>query len=1016
MACLEPAWRDQEKTSLFPTSAITSETSLSAPLSGEESSFGDYELLGEIGRGGMGVVYRARQRSLNRRVALKVIRDGPGASEGDMRRFRNESEAAATLDHPHIVPIYEVGEQGGHRFFSMKLFEGGTLARRLPDFLADPQGAARLMAAVARAVHHAHERGILHRDLKPSNILIDDQGLPLVADFGRSRRIEGDSELTVTGAVLGTPSYMAPEQATGRKGAVTTLTDVHGLGAILYTLLTGRPPFRADSAAEAVERARSDAPDSPSTIRPETDQDLETICLKCLEKDPSRRYASARAVAEDLERWIEGRPILARPVSRTERAWRFCRRNARAIVLSAAAIGLLATGAVGFIVGRRAHQAAAWSDREARRQEHALHGQQYSRDVKHASQLCLDNRPGEALELLDPYRPSPGAPDFRSFAWHYVHRLATVGRPPLRGHRGEIYFAVFSPDGTTLATAGQDRTARLWDSRTGTPGLVLQGHNDEINWVAFSPDGRKLATASDDRTVKLWDTASGHLESTLDGHDDRLVAAVFTPDGRRLLACGRNNKLVVWDLATSRKCGLYDVSPNGTLQSAAISPDGRALAVAGERAVICDLAGGRAPLRLEGYDAPQVNSVAFSHDGRCLAAAGKSGVVNLWETDGWKLKTRFRVHRGDTESWAVAPHDRTLVSVGGYGIIQLWDCATRASDTISTGQDRLWCAAFSPDGRNLATTSKDGTVKLWQLPLDRAHIPIAIPASSDPSIAISADGRRLIIADDNGSVWTHDMGRGHLISVRQFGAGLPIRRSVLSHDGGLLVTVAEDGTTIRWDVASGRRLEGFRDPAMAERILGISPGGEWIAEAAAGNATILWDTACGSPRRLEGPAGHLLVFSPRGDSFSIWGWGTLSPQVWDLSSATVRSPRMAGHKSSMSAQAFSPDGALLASGSDAGAIILWAAPSLDRLAHLYGHEDGIGSLAFSQDSRTLASGGRDRLVRLWDIGSRMEILTLKGHSGPVKQIRFSPDGSSLATWARAEGGGCEVFLWRATPD
>jgi serine/threonine-protein kinase len=247
----------------FPSPSQASEAIPPVPSDQHDHDFGDYELLGEIARGGMGVVYRARHRVLNRLVALKVVRDGPSATAADVRRFQNESESAANLDHPHIVPVYEVGNLSGHYFFSMKLIEGGNLSARLPEFLDDPRRAARLLSIVALAVHHAHERGILHRDLKPSNILLDDQGLPLVADFGLARRIEGDSELTLSGAVLGTPSYMAPEQATGRKGAVTTLTDVHGLGAILYSLLTGRAPFRAASPLEAMEHARWSVPDRP---------------------------------------------------------------------------------------------------------------------------------------------------------------------------------------------------------------------------------------------------------------------------------------------------------------------------------------------------------------------------------------------------------------------------------------------------------------------------------------------------------------------------------------------------------------------------------------------------------------------------------------------------------------------------------------------------------------------------------------------------------------------------------
>jgi eukaryotic-like serine/threonine-protein kinase len=326
-------------------------TAVSGPHFDGSRFGGDYELMDEIARGGMGIIYRARQRSLDRLVALKVIRDGASASCADARRFRNEAEAVAKLDHPNIVPIYEVGDYGGCSFFTMKLIEGGSVADRLSELSADPRAGARLVAAVARAVHHAHERGILHRDLKPSNVLIDDRGQPLVADFGLARRIEQDFELTQTGAVLGTPAYMAPEQVTGRKGAVTTATDVHGLGAILYALLVGRAPFRGESPLAILEQVREHLPPPPCCVRPAIDRDLETICLKCLEKDPERRYASARALAEDLERWLADEPILARPVDWPERILRWRRRNPAIAGLSAALVGLALLAIAGLVIG-----------------------------------------------------------------------------------------------------------------------------------------------------------------------------------------------------------------------------------------------------------------------------------------------------------------------------------------------------------------------------------------------------------------------------------------------------------------------------------------------------------------------------------------------------------------------------------------------------------------------------------------------------------------------------------------
>jgi WD40 repeat protein/tRNA A-37 threonylcarbamoyl transferase component Bud32 len=289
--------------------------------------FGDYELIRELGRGGMGVVYKARQISLNRLVALKMIRSAALASADEQRRFQNEAEAIALLDHPHIVPILEVGCHEGQRYFSMKLIGGPSLDNKLADFSADPRASARLLKTAAEAVHHAHQRGILHRDLKPANIVLDDRGEPFVTDFGLAKRVEGDSELTHSGAILGTPAYVAPEQASGRRGAVTTASDVYGLGAILYATLTGRAPFGGESAEETLAQVRESLPTPPTRLRPQVPRDLEVICLKCLEKDPAQRYAFAHQLADDLGRYLRGEPIQARSVGKVQRTLMWCRRN-----------------------------------------------------------------------------------------------------------------------------------------------------------------------------------------------------------------------------------------------------------------------------------------------------------------------------------------------------------------------------------------------------------------------------------------------------------------------------------------------------------------------------------------------------------------------------------------------------------------------------------------------------------------------------------------------------------------
>src|SRR5262245_43975465 len=328
------------------------EESKAGTAPGEHSlaRFGDYELLEEIASGGMGIVYRARQVSLNRIVALKMILTGQFARETEIKRFRAEAEAAAQLDHPNIVPIHEVGERNGHHFFSMRFMEGGTLTARIddPNARLSNNSAVRLLVKVSRAVHYAHQRGILHRDLKPGNILLSAEGEPFVSDFGLAKFLEAANQTTVSGAVLGSPSYMAPEQASGRPDQVSTASDVYSLGAILYEILTGQPPFRADTPLATLQQVVEQEPKRPSTINLRADRDLETICLMCLEKEPGRRYGSAELLAEDLERWLRHEPIRARPSSPRERVRKWMRRNPATATL----LALCSLAVLSFVIGQ----------------------------------------------------------------------------------------------------------------------------------------------------------------------------------------------------------------------------------------------------------------------------------------------------------------------------------------------------------------------------------------------------------------------------------------------------------------------------------------------------------------------------------------------------------------------------------------------------------------------------------------------------------------------------------------
>ncbi len=352
--------------------------------------FGDYELLDVIARGGMGVVYRARQVSLNRVVALKMILAGKLADQADVSRFHAEAEAAAILDHPGIVPIYEIGEHKGQHYFSMGYVDGESLSDRIKDGPLPPREAAAYMLKIAEAVAFAHQHGVIHRDLKPSNVLLDGAGELKVSDFGLAKRVQSDSDLTATGQVLGTPSYMPPEQASGEVDDITELSDIYSIGATCYCLLTGNPPFAAASAVETLRQVVETEPIPPTDVNPDVDLDLQTITLKCLEKRPERRYASATELAAELDRFLNGEPIHARPISAIERLWRWCKRKPRVAGFYATATALILLLTIGGPI-------VAWLQAELRQEaeDRALAERKAMRDANTQRQLAETMREKE---------------------------------------------------------------------------------------------------------------------------------------------------------------------------------------------------------------------------------------------------------------------------------------------------------------------------------------------------------------------------------------------------------------------------------------------------------------------------------------------------------------------------------------------------------------------------------------------------------------------------------------------
>ena len=441
------------------------------------TQLGRFQVLRELGRGGHGIVFLAFDPTLNRYVALKVPRPEVIATSEKRRRFRREAEAAARLNHPNLVPIFEIGEAGPVDYIAALYCAGPNLAEWLacqPGLPLAPSEAAEIVLQLSEAVEHAHRQGVLHRDIKPSNVLLDPAVLcvdpvcppfvPRLTDFGLAKLLEGDQEQTATGVILGTPRYMAPEQTGGPQSEIGPATDVHGLGILLYELLTGRSPFAAATDAEALAKVRDEEPEPLRKLTPTAPRDLESICQKCTRKMPRRRYATASELSDDLRRFLTGRPVKARPVSPWERGLKLFRRRQTVVAYTLAlalAFGILGLGLWSNRQSRLAREAARRLIAIDKTRDVVSRQSRYVTDMREAFRLWKAKEPDRALAVLARYRSESGVNDLRGFEWYYLRRLCLGKRASLRGHDGDVYCVTFAPDGRTLATAGKDGTVRL---------------------------------------------------------------------------------------------------------------------------------------------------------------------------------------------------------------------------------------------------------------------------------------------------------------------------------------------------------------------------------------------------------------------------------------------------------------------------------------------------------------------------------------------------------------------------
>jgi eukaryotic-like serine/threonine-protein kinase len=1063
---------------------------------------GDYELLAEIGRGAMGVVYRARQLSLNRWVAVKCLLAGPLASVEAIQRFEVEAAAAAVLQHPGIVAIHEVGVHAGQRYLVMDYVEGRSLAQIMTEAgrgMRDIQRCIRWMKAIAEAVDHAHEHGILHRDLKPSNVMIDALDRPRVTDFGLAKRIGTESSLTLSGQVVGSPGYLPPEQAGGTGRGVSRASDVYSLGAMMYHLLTGRPPFVGGCAVEVVTQVIDREPVDPRLVQPRVPRDLATICLRCLEKEPGRRYGTARELGEELGRYLADEPIRARPVGWVGRGWRWCHRKPVLAGVAGLLVVSIFLGAAGIVwQWNRTRVTAVRESLERARAERTVRRLRLgmARDLFEARDGAAGLTMLGAMLREDP--SDRGVAEwlmaeltYRSWPWPVL--------PPL-GHEQPVHYAEFSPDGRSVLTLALDNTARLWNVETGGsmgyplahdrgPGFDPEGFAGGLKCLRgrFSPDGTRVATASVDNTARMWDAHTGEALGAPLVHPDWVVVVEFDPRGRWLATGCRDGEVRLWEVQTGDRVGtgfrhekwvnfvefdrdarrvvtgsddgsaqVWNVGTGepvgqrlrhgGWVRTGQFSPDGRRVATgsADGTARLWDAVTGIAvspPLHHDGV----VSCVSFSPDGVWLATASFDHTVRLWDAETGAAVGRPLEHGGSVRSIEFSRDGRRLLTAAEDKTVHLWDFrqGKPAAEPIRHA-GAVWSARFSPDCQRVVTASSDGACGVWDVRPRAAPVLECRGDREVRAICWSGDGLHLIagaaqprlLVRSNGWSWVAGLSSDGACNSAEFSAdgkwvvtasedgfvriwetetGLVRRRvrhtggvvsAVFSGDGARILSASADGTAAVWLRETGELLFMLNHGVPVRRAL-FSPGSRYILTLDTDERVRIWEGAGGRSLGSWSPhTGKVLAvrFSPGGERVVTCSQDRTA-RLWDvISTRPVGDPLV--HRAGVRAAEFAPDGRKLVTASEDNTAVIWDVDTGTRDGVVLSHVGAVYAAHFSPDGQRVVTASQDGTARLWDALTGEALCSPLAFKSPVRDAVFSPAGEWLAI-----GSGRSVWLW-----
>ena len=1033
-------------------------------LSGTE--FGDFELIDEIARGGMGVVYRARQISLNRLVALKILGSGVLVSPDRVVRFQTETEAVASIEHPNIVPIYSVGEYEGQPFFSMKLIEGGSLGDRLSeltpsaivksgvttrtDVLDRQRVVVSIMIALCRAIHYTHERGILHRDLKPNNVLLDEQNEPHLTDFGLAKILEKDSQLTDSFAVMGTPSYMAPEQAAGQSRQITKSADIYGLGAIFYELLCGVPPFKEATPLATMRRVIDSDPPAPRSVCGFVDADLETICLKALNKEPASRYPDAEQMARDFERWWDGEPVMARPVSVGEKTWRWARRNP----LSTALIGLvvllavcLLAGAVGFSV----RLAESYRESEALVAEFQL--------AKAGDSLAMED-PMTGIAMLGKIletNPTHGVAARRLVSALTQRDLATLSSVPI-DHGSRLRKVVVSPDQEHMVSLGLNGSIKLWNCEAATGDVAqLEAVPGRIMDVVFDRQGDRLLAGDDRGYVIVWDVFTGGVLGRQRMHDSAVESIEVGQSGKLAVSGAQDGTVQVWDIETG-ELGGPPLMHGLPVREATLDR-------AGERVLTVCLDGF---VRVWERDSAQVVAGPFNHIGALLGAEfdpterwvvshGLGSRAVVWNIDSDEPVKNNIDHQAPIMAARYNPNGRSLVTVGRDGLARIWDALSgKALQTLATKKPQVQDVVFGPLGDKMLLVASGGICQLW----DGAGQRMLMNPLRHPGLIVSAvfspDGRSVVTGCDDGKIRTWHVGsypywdgvvrhggpvnaaefmpdgqavatagQDGLLKVTELVSGLPrfrptrffrpLRFASVSQSGELILAAQSaprlPNVALLFSGLDGRRvLEPFRQ-RMGFTSGEIGPGDGLFALGTQGGAASVWRVSNEldpvQTHRHEGPV-SFVHFDAGGNRFLSGGIEDSRVMVSDLRDGADDALALE-HPEPVRAAVFHSERDLILTACTDYSARLWtfAGETYEQFGRPMVHEDVVNWVSFSPDGESLLTASDDGTVVCWDVAEQTPVGVPIVHTGPVTQAHFDPSGRRILV----VGGDQKCVVW-----